>query len=32
MDSTSVKNIPLDQAPQQLKNAMGGDVLKGMGH
>ena len=27
----TVKNIPANQAPQQLQNAMGGDVLKGMG-
>jgi len=31
MDADGVKNIPPDQAPAQLRNALGGDVLKGMG-
>jgi len=30
MDNTGVKNIPPNQAPPQLRQAMGGDVLKGM--
>jgi hypothetical protein len=31
MTTSSVKNIPLDQAPKQLKKAMNVDVLKGAG-
>jgi hypothetical protein len=31
MTGNGVKNIPLKQAPMQLQNALGGDVLKGMG-
>jgi filamentous hemagglutinin family protein len=31
MDKTGLKNIPADQAPAPLKNAMRDDVLKGMG-
>jgi hypothetical protein len=30
MDKKTAKNIPQDQVPQQLKNALGGDVLNGM--
>jgi hypothetical protein len=31
MTGSGVKNIPLEKAPEQLRNAMNGDVLKGMG-
>jgi hypothetical protein len=30
MDNKTSKNIPSDQVPQQLKNALGGNVLSGV--
>jgi hypothetical protein len=30
IDDKKVKNIPLNQAPEKLRDAMSGDIIKGM--